>query len=265
MSDITLDDIKKAYYTKPNNVKLTLCYSGRNVLIRQMKMKDKKEILKTFDKDNDEEIIDTCIDKIIEKYVEDDESNQIKPGSLLEEERQQLFMELRKNATSSEFMTITRNCPKCNHAQVVKFPFSGIITTNYVKPENISDVIVSQNGNVSITIGHLNRSDIIETRKYIKDNNIISDVDKQFISIASSIKQIDVRENDVNRTHIPTLVEKLTFLDNMVLDDFEKIAPYFKGTPYFGSKAKFNFKCENKDCNFAKEDEEVQLVDFFIN
>jgi uncharacterized protein YktA (UPF0223 family) len=261
MSDITLDDIRKVYYSKPNKAEITLCYSGKKAIVRALKMKDKKEILKTFEKDGGKSL-DLCVDNIIEKYSEEEDGTPINAKELVEEEREQIFLAIRRNSTQNDNITINHVCPKCNKMKEVEFPFENIKTTQFVKPESPSDKIISSKGDIEFTLSQLTRGDVLEIDEYIKKNEIKDDVEQQFIRVAATIKSITIFKDDVGQSKIPTLKERIEFIDILELDDFEKIAPYFKACPKFGSTLNFSFTCE---CGYKSEKEEADLSNFFIN
>jgi hypothetical protein len=260
MPDINISDIKKAYLTKAAPKPITLCYSGKEILIRPIRIKDKKEFLKILE-NSDEAAIDTFADKLIEKYAADSDENPIDSKKLVDQERQQILIEIRKNSTEFDHATIDHVCPSCGKTNVdVKFPFTNIITKNFKEPEH-ANTIVSKNGDVSFSVGLLMRGDSVEIEKYIKENKVTSEVEKNFIFLASTIKSIVVSIDDVKKEVTPTIKERVEFAETLTLDDFERIKDYFAEMDGFGTVLELDFKCLH--CQHESK-EEVKFVNFFI-
>lgn len=261
MTDINFNDIKKAYLLKIAAKPITLCYSGKKVNVKGIKIKDKKEFLKVLESEN-EENIDTFIDKLIEKYCFDDDDNLIDASKLIEQERQQILIEIRKNSTESDTAKVDHVCPACNKLNTgIDFNFSNITQVEYKENAEVSNTISSKNGNVKFELGFLNRRDNIDIIKYIKDKGIESQIEKDFIYLASTVKQLYVSLDDVTRKYNPSVSERVDFVENLTFDDFEKIKGYFAKVQDFGVKLGFDFEC--KMCGH-KAKEEVKFVDFFI-
>jgi hypothetical protein len=262
MSEITLQDIKKAYFTKANVIKTKLCYSDREVYIRQIKFKDKKDFLKILEQEDDN-LLDPFVDSLIERYVADENSNPIKSTSLVDEERHQLLMYIRKAATLHESVDIDHVCPKCKVLNTqIKFPLENIKVINFKKPDGFDDVIVSKSGDVKFQISHLTRGDIVEIEKYIKDKGITTKIEKEFVFLASTVKELYITTDDISRKYIPNISDRVEFVENLVFDDFDKIKSYFSKADNFGVQLQFNFKCT--DCDYSNETEEAKIVNFFI-
>lgn len=262
MSDITFQDIKKAYAQKATPVQIKLCYSEKEVNLRPIRMKDKKDFLKVLESTNDTQI-DTYIDKLIKTYVSDSEENPLEPASLVDEERRQLLVWLRRISTHAETVNIDHVCPKCNALKEdIVFPLTNIVVEYFKKPEDAENLIETKGGNVKFLIGQLTRQENLDINNYYTEAKIESSVEKEFITLAATIKEIYIVMDDISRKHVPSIAERVEFLGNLSLDDFEKINTYFSKCTPFGPKMVFDFKCSA--CDYANNKEEVKIVDFFI-
>jgi hypothetical protein len=260
MSDINMSDIKKAYLTKAAPKPVTLCYSGKEILLRPIKIRDKKEFLKVLE-GSDETAIDAFADKLIEKYAATDDEVPIDAKKLVDQERQQILTEIRKNSTEFDYASIDHVCSACGKTNVdVKFPFTNITTKFFKEPEQ-TNVIVSKNGDVSFAVGLLSRGDNLEIEKYIKDSKVTSEVEKNFIFLASTIKAITVSIDDVKKEVTPSIKERVEFAESLTLDDFERIKNYFAQIKGFGTFLEMDFTCVH--CQQQSKDE-VKFIDFFI-
>lgn len=262
MSEITFQDIKKAYHTQATTSEVTLCYSGDVVNVKQIKMRDKKEFLKYLEKEDDK-LIDTFIDQLLERYVSDDKGEPINAMSLVDRERNQLLMKIRALSTIHDTAEIPHICPKCNATVTVQFPLASMVVTNYSNPDGLEDVIVSKNGSVKFKIGNLTRGNVIEINKYIESKQFDTDVEKEFVFLASTVKEIYINTDDiVTPPFKPTIQERIDFVENLSFDDFDKIKNYFANVKDYGVSLSFEFKCSK--CDFKSAKEEAKLVDFFI-
>jgi hypothetical protein len=262
MADITMQDIKKAYASKANTIEVELCYSGKKVLLRPIKMKDKKEFLKVLESEKNEQI-DTFIDKLIERYVADVNEEPVSASHLVDEERRQLLMCLRKISTTATHVGVDHVCPECGELnENVQFALEGAIVENFKKPDDVDNLIDASNGNVKFLVSQLTRQDNIDIDKYITEAKITSDVEKEFITLASTVKELYLNMDDVSRKFTPSIKERQEFVEGLSIDDFEKLKNYFVKCSPFGPKLVFNFKCTK--CEYKNEKEEAKIVDFFI-
>jgi len=261
MSEITFQDIKKAYFTKASTSQVELCYSGRVVNVKQIKMKDKKEFLKYLEKEDDK-LIDSFIDSLIERCVSDSADQQIVATKLVDKERHQLIMKIRMMSTMGDTADIDHTCPKCKKTVSVKFPTENIITTSFKKPEEFDDIIISKNESVKFKIEPLCRADIIEIEKYIDDKKFDTDIEKEFVYLASTVKEIYLVMDDISSKYTPSISERVDFTENLSFDDFDKIKNFFASIGNYGISLNFDFTCPN--CGFKSDKEEAKIVDFFI-
>jgi hypothetical protein len=256
MSEISFQDIKRAYAmsAKAAPTNTTLCYGGKSVVVRPLKMKDKKEFLKVLEKDNDD-LIDACIDSLIEKYVMDDNDEPIAAKTLVDQERHQLLMLIRRASTSQESVNISHVCPKCKtNVTNITFDLKNVVIRNFKKPDGFSDMIVSKNDSIKFSIGILTRGDTVEIEKY---------VEKEFVYLASTVKEIYLVVDDIEKKFSPSISERVEFIESLSFDDFDKIRKYFDATGSYGLSLGFAFECPS--CKFKNEKEEAKIVSFFIN
>ena len=265
MSEISFQDIKRAYAMSakaaPTNTKL--CYSGKPVVVRPLKMKDKKEFLKVLEKDNDD-LIDACIDSLIEKYAMDDNDEPVRASSLVDQERHQLLMLIRRASTNQESVNISHVCPKCKtNVQNITFDLKNVVINNFKKPDGLSDMIVSKNDSIKFNIGILTRGDTVEIEKYIESKGLDTKVEKEFVYLASTVKEIYLVVDDIEKKFTPSIAERVEFIESLSFDDFDKIRKYFDATGSYGLSLGFVFECPS--CKFKNDKEEAKIVSFFIN
>jgi predicted kinase len=262
MDDISYQDIKRAYVSKVNAAKTTLCYSGKYVYVRPIKMKDKKEFLKLMEKENNE-LLDAFIDNLIEKYVSTGDDTPIDAKTLVDQERHQLLMVIRQLSTTQESIQIDHVCPKCKVLNKnIQFDLTNIIINSFSVPAGYENTLESKNGNVKFSVGLLTRGEIIEIEKHITDKSIDTKVEKDFVYLASTIKEMYLKIDDIERKYIPTIPERIEFVENLSFDDFDKIRKFFEACGSFGLSLGFKFKCT--DCDYKNEKEEAKIVNFFI-
>jgi hypothetical protein len=262
MQEISFQDIKKAYVSKASALETTLCYSGTVVNVKPIKMRDKKEFLKAIETES-EENVEIFVDNMIEKYVTDKSDNQLNAKQLVDQERYQLLMLIRKHSTTQDTVHIDHICPKCGELNNnIQFEFGNISVKQYVCPDGVEDTIKSRNGNIEYVIGMLTRGEIYDIEKYIKEKKIESKVEKDFVYMSCSIKEIYKIDDEVRTKYIPKISERIEFAENISFDEFEKIRKYFEKQESFGVVMPFSFKCSK--CEFANEKEEAKIINFFI-
>jgi hypothetical protein len=262
MADISYQDIKKAYVDKATPAKTTLCYSGKCVFVRPIKMKDKKEFLKLMEKENDE-LLDTFIDNLIEKYVSTGDDMPVVAKTLVDQERHQLLMVIRQLSTTQESVLIDHVCPKCKVLNKnIQFDLKNIIINNFTVPDGCENTLESKNGNVKFVVGLLSRGEIIEIEEYIKNKSIDTKVEKDFVYLASTVKEMYLKMDDLERRYCPTINERIEFVENLSFDDFDKIRKFFEACGSFGLSLGFKFACT--DCEYKNDKEEAKIANFFI-
>jgi hypothetical protein len=262
MGDISIQDIKKAYFTKSSSVTEVLCFSGEKVSVKPIKIKDKKNFLKLLEQENNVEV-DKFIDDLIERYVSNENGDPIKANSLMDDERYQLLICIRRASTSADTILITHKCSECEHVNTdISYKFSDIVVKNYEKNTSTDDTITNKNESVKFTIGHLNRGELLVADKYISDKKIDTKIEKQFVYYAAAIKDITLIIDDISNKFIPKMDEKVEFLENLSFDDFNKIKRFFTSSPSYGLTLPLNFTCSN--CK-STLDKEAKIVNFFTD
>jgi hypothetical protein len=265
MSEISFQDIKRAYAmsAKAAPTQTTLCYSGKPVVVRPLKMRDKKEFLKVLEKDDDV-LIDTCIDSLIEKYVADDNDNPVTAASLVDQERHQLLMLIRRASTTQESVEISHVCPQCKtNTRNIVFDLKNVIVNNFKKPDGLTDMIVSKNDSIKFTVGILTRGETVEIEKFIQSKSFDTKVEKEFVYLASTVKEIYLVVDDIEKKVLPSIAERVEFVESLSFDDFDKIKKYFDSTGPYGLLLQFAFDCPT--CKYKNDKEEAKIVSFFIN
>jgi hypothetical protein len=256
----SLVDLKKAYATKssPENA-VKLCYTQKEVFVRPLKIKDKKEILKAIESKN-ETIINKALDEVIEKYVEYSDGSNFNVSTLTSQERFQLLVHIRVSAAGTT-AKIAHECPKCGHVNKdITYDLTSMYVKNYTKPET-GDSISLANGNIKIKLGPMTRDKEIEIEKYVKKAKIATTAEKNFALMAGVIKSITMLQDDIENEVKLSLDETIDFFENLPAIELDKLLDYFKSTD-FGVKMPFEFKCEQ--CNHEGE-EEVNIAVFFIS
>jgi hypothetical protein len=265
MSDrptFSASDLKKLLATKssPENV-VKLCYSQREVYIKPIKIKDKKEILKSIETKN-EVVINKAFDDILEKFVEAVDGQEFTIGELTTQERQQLLVHI-KVAASGTNANIMHECPACGEVnQNIKYDLSKMFIKNYVKPDTGEEIIISTlSGTIKVQLGPITRNKEIEIEKHIKRNKITQTTEKNFAMMAAAIKSISIVQDDIETEVSMTMDELIDIFDSLPEKELEKIMNYFKSSD-FGAKMPFDFKCQK--CGHESE-QEVNATVFFIN
>jgi len=263
MSDrptFSLSDLKKMYATKssPENA-IKLCYSQKEVFVKPLKIKDKKEILKSIESKN-ETIINKALDEVIEKYAEYADGSDFNVNTLTSQERFQLLVHIRVSAAGTT-AKIAHECPACGHInKEIVYDLTSMYVKNYVKPD-VGDEISLANGNIKVALGPMNREKEIEIERYIKKNKLVSTSEKNFALMAGVIKSISMKQDDIESNVTLSTEETIEFFENLPASELDKLLDYFKNTD-FGVKMPFEFTCEK--CNH-EEQQEVNIAVFFIS
>ncbi len=263
MSDrpsFSLVDLKKVYATKsaPENV-IKLCYSQKEVFVKPLKIKDKKEVLKSIETKN-EIVINKALDDIIEKYAEYADGSNFDVNKLTSQERYQLLVHIRVSAAGTT-AKIAHECPTCGAVNKdITYDLTNMFVKNYTAPES-GDEIVLANGSIKIKLSPMTREKEIEIERIIKKNKLNSASEKNFALMAGVIRAITMSQDDIESDVKLTTEEMIDFFENLPANELDKILEYFKGTD-FGVKMPFDFKCEK--CAHESS-EEVNIAVFFIS
>jgi len=96
MSNISASDLRKLYAqsTTAPQMDIELCYSRKHILVKPLKVKDKKELLKSIESKN-EILVNSVLDSIIARYVETIDGSEFNPQDLTTQERQQILVYIR--------------------------------------------------------------------------------------------------------------------------------------------------------------------------
>jgi hypothetical protein len=256
----SLGDLKKIYATRssPENA-IKLCYSQKEVFVKPLKIKDKKEILKAIESKN-EVIINKALDDVIEKYAEYADGSDFNVSTLTSQERFQLLVHIRVSAAGTT-AKIAHECPSCGTINKdITYDLTAMYVKNYTKPDS-GDEILLANGNIKIKLGPMTRDKEIEIERFIKKNKLNSSSEKNFALMAGIIKAITMKQDDVESDVKLTTDEIIDFFENLPATELDKILDYFKNTD-FGVKMPFEFKCEK--CGHEST-EEVNIAVFFIS
>jgi hypothetical protein len=258
--NFSLTDLKKMYATKsaPENA-IKLCYSQKEVFVKPLKIKDKKEILKSIESKN-ETIINKALDEVIEKYAEYADGSDFNVNTLTSQERFQLLVHIRVSAAGTT-AKIAHECPTCSHVnKEIVYDLTSMYVKNYTKPTG-GDEILLANGNIKVALGPMNREKEIEIERHIKKHKLTSTSEKNFALMAGVIKSISMKQDDVESNVTLSTEETIDFFENLPATELDKLLDYFKNTD-FGVKMPFEFKCEK--CGH-EEEQEVNIAVFFIS
>jgi hypothetical protein len=261
-TSFNIKDLKKIYAdnTAPQN-EIELCYSREAVLVKALKIKDKKELLKAVETKN-ESAINKVLDNIIEKYVEYKNGDPVDGKKLTTQERHQLLVQIRISAGSSEQHNLVHQCPECEHLNKnIKFDPASIYVDFYEKKEGVDEVIEIADGKIKIFLGPLFREDEIQIEAIIKKRKLESQAEKQFAMLSGVIKKVIASINDVESEVSLSSEDKVDFFENLSSGDLDKITKFFENVD-FGVKMPFDFKCEK--CGHEST-EQVNIAVFFIS
>lgn len=263
MSDrpsFNISDLKKLYATSSNAENSTkLCYSQKEVLIKPMKVKDKKEVLKAIESKK-ENLINKALDNIIEKYVEPVDGSEFEVAKLTTQERHQILVHIRV-AAAGDTAKIVHECPNCRHLnKYIEFNLNSLYIQPYKEP-NTGNTIDVLNGAIRIHLNPINRETEMQIESYIKRNKIETTSEKNFALMAGVIGKVEMNQDDFIGEVKMSIDEKIEFFENLSSTEFDKITDYFKQID-FGVKMPFDFKCEK--CGH-EEEQEVDVAVFFIS
>lgn len=261
----SIADLKKqiAITTNTNSpdLEITLCYSGRNVLVKPLKVKEKKELLKSLESKN-EILINRVLDDIIESYVIPADGNEFNHKELPTQERHQILVYIRA-ANGDEKAKIAHQCPKCEKVtRDIEYSISKeSYVKNYEEPKD-GKVIKICNGKVELHYDVVFRHEEMAVEEYIKKNKLKTRSEHQFAMIAACIKEIIFDNNGSPlRVDIKSFDDKMSFIEDLDTKEFTVITNAINSLD-FGVKMPFDFKCEH--CDYESK-EEVNVTVFFIS
>jgi hypothetical protein len=269
MSNISVADLKKAYAQASQGVDaeqmtIELCYSRKTILVKSLKTKDKKELLKSIEGKN-EIIINSVLDRIIEKYVELPDGEEFNYTQLTTQERQQILVYIRA-ANGDDECEVAHQCPKCEFVNKnISFKMNALNVKYYDgEPGSTSVVVLKKKGmQISLELGVVTRQDEIECETYIKDNKLKTMTEKQYVVLGSVIKSVSIKMDgqEAQNVAFAGIGDKVSFAEGLNTTDHKKITKYAESLD-FGVTLPFEFECTK--CGFTS-DEEVNVAVFFIS
>lgn len=262
---ISVADLKKAYSQSviSNQMAIELCYSRKTILVRPLKVKDKKELLKSIESKN-EMIVNAVLDDIIVKYVETSDGSELNPKELTTQERQQILVYIRV-ANGEDTCKIAHQCPKCESVNKnIVFKTNDLNLKLYEGDgQNTRISLKNKESHLVLELGVVTRLDEIKSEEYIKSNKLKTMTEKQFAILASVIKSahIKIGTGEPLEVDFKDIGEKVSFMENLTTNDLEKINEYVTSLD-FGVTLPFDFTCTN--CEYSSK-EEVNVAVFFIS
>jgi hypothetical protein len=265
MGEISINDLKKIYSqtTTAAQMDIELCYSKRHILVKPLKVKDKKEILKSIESKN-EIAVNGVLDDIITKYVEPVDGGDFNPQSLTTQERQQILVYIRV-ANGEEECKIAHQCPKCEHVNKNLAFKTESLNLKMYEGDYENKIVTLDKGNTKIILelGVVTRKDEITGEEYIKKNKLKTMTDKQFAILATVIKNVSIQQGqgEPNTVAFKDISEKISFVESLMASDLKIVTEYVE-TMDFGVTLPFDFVCTN--CEYTSK-EEVNVAVFFIS
>jgi len=265
MSNISVTDLKKLYSqsTIAPQLDVELCYSGIHVKVNPLKVKDKKELLKSIESKN-EIIVNSVLDDIISKYVETVDGSELNPHDLTTQERQQILVYIRV-ANGEDECKIAHQCPKCEFVNKnIAFKTNSLNEKKFEgERENTNVIIKNKDSQIVLELGVVTRRDEISGEEYIKKNKLKTMTDKQFAILATVIKNVHIKNgsDEPQTVEFKDIGEKIGFIENLKASDLRVITEYVESLD-FGVTLPFNFTCTS--CGHESQ-EEVNVAVFFIS
>ncbi len=243
------------------DMEISLCYSGRTVLVKPLKVKEKKELLKSLES-KIEILINRVLDDIIEGYVTAADSNEFNTKELPTQERHQILIYIRA-ANGDETAKIAHQCPKCE--KVTKDISYKLTKDSYVKnyeePKGGKIVTICK-GQVEIHYDVIFRHEEINVEEYIKEHKLKTVSERQFAMVAASIKKIFFNQSGRKiEVTLESVKDKMEFIEELDSSEFTTITNAISNLD-FGVKMPFEFKCNH--CDYTSK-EEVNATVFFIS
>lgn len=265
MSDkkFTLNDLKTAHADSIKSLSEfseELCYHrGINVLFRPLKIKDKKDLLKSIES-KDEVAINSNLDRIIEKYVTFD-SQDFSSDELTIQERYQILTYIRR-AAAGDKVKIIHQCPECEKVNSnIEYELSNMEVT-YIDPKNEVDNTIKIGDNITLYLGMITRKDEKIIDSLMKKKKLKTMTERQIISLVGTIKEIRMSSEDIEEAVDLTPEQKLEFFEELDQSVIDKILDFVK-TQDHGVKLPFSFVCDQ--CGYHNDIEEASVAAFFIS
>ena len=205
-----IKDLKKLYASNSSpETTVKLCYSQKEVGIRPMKVKDKKEILKAIESKK-ENIINKALDNIIEKYVEPVDESDFDIGDLTSPERHQILVHIRV-AAAGDTAKIVHECPACAHVNTeIEYNLNDMYVQNYEEPET-GNILKVAGGAITLHLGPMTRQNEIQVENYLKRKKIQTAAEKNFALMAGVIRKVEMSQDDITAEVKLDIEEKIDF------------------------------------------------------
>jgi hypothetical protein len=261
-TSFNIKDLRRLYAdSSAAGSEIELCYSREKVLVKALKIKDKKELLKAIESKN-ENAINKSLDDIIEKYVEYASGDVVDGKKLTTQERHQLLVNIRIAAGNTDKAKLVHQCPECEHLNKnIQYNIENMCVEFYDKDEDLNDFLELADGKIKVYLGPLYREDEIQIEAIIKRKKLESNSEKQFAMLAGVIKKVVATIDGVDTDVDLSMQDKIDFFEQLSSSDLDLITEYFENID-FGVKMPFDFKCEK--CGYESE-ENVNVAVFFIS
>jgi hypothetical protein len=262
-SNITLSDLKKltAKNSHSPDLEITLCKTGRNIMVKPLRVKDKKELLKSLEAKN-EILINRVLDDIIENYVVATDG-QVFDGKLLSvQERYQILVYIRA-ANGDEKASIAHQCPKCEKVtKGIEYKIKDDLYVKDYKEPADKGIIHICDDTVELRYDVIYRNEEIAVEEYAKKHKVKSITERQLLMVFASIKECYIVDNGIRKkADMSDFEEKVEFFYSLGTKELNVITKAIEQLD-FGVKMPFDFKCSYCD---HESQEEVNITVFFIS
>ena len=264
-NNFTAADLKKQMAISSGQhspqMEVVLCKSGRSVLVKPLKVREKKELLKALESKS-EIIINKALDDILEVYVIASDGEDFNVRDLSIQERYQLLVYIRA-ANGDKTTKIVHQCPKCEHVNKdIEFNMVQDLTVKtYEEPKN-GKVAMLCNDKVEVHFDVIYRKDEVQAEEYIKKNKLKTMTDRLVIMIASSVREVYYVDGGKRQeVSFKDFKEKIDFIEDLPTSELNTLSAAINELD-FGVKMPFDFHCEK--CDY-EEKQEVGITVFFIS
>lgn len=247
-------DIPQAVVKLPSN--------GKRATIRSMKVKEQKEFLKAFEK-QDEFLLNEAFDHILAKCVDSIEGDAYDGDVLCVQDRTFLLIKIRQ-LTSGDKIKIPHFIQEKNKVEQVEVDLSQFAVV-YHEGDVEQEIVLSDN--VKVIVGPVSRKNEKDMEQYLKKKgtaNKDSVIERRYCAYAAIIKEIwytetkdDKKETNKVDASFGDTVEFITDFNSD--KDLKKLDEYV-ATLDFGIKLKFPVSIEG----YQNDNEEASVLSFFI-
>lgn len=235
--------------------------------IRGMKVKEQKEFLKALEK-RDEFLINEAFDKILSSSVLSIDDNSFDGDKLCVQDRMFLLIKIRQLSSGDKItiphvITDSEGKERTEQIEVDMTSFK----VEYKEGKLNKEVFL--NDDTKIILGPSTRKNEKDLEKWIKNKGIAKDslVERRFSAYATLIKEIWFKPTDEkgNKSDWEQVTISFDEIIEFVIDacsekDLKQFEEYVKELD-FGLRLKVPVKLEN----YQNDEEEVNLISFFIN